>query len=389
MKNDKKNLGLILAILILLPLLAGVGYFLFFKDDGKVKEQVVEMAKKISGNDLKSVRAFYPDAKKADSLALKWDEESIKITETKEKDTYLVEFGDGVDMTIVKDKDDNFTVKESHNLFAFEPKFLAFAKKTGQWKKGLTDSEQADRMRDRGLAQYLLDQFNKDMKNGLSIVNTGTYGDDYYEGEWISAKGCTFTVKNTTSFTVPGGSYYIIYKVGYWGGGSMSKENVPGADIAPGATVTLRTKNLGVDMESDSSQNLVVKGLTMEEFMDLFVPTGKEYDEYVKEHGIVQGAETPLSFSYEGVMGGCGTRIMVEGMAGNLQYNSQGASFDMLDQQRGLKLISYDPTTGRLVLQVSDFNNTVTGNLVGTLANDQYVGKFVNVNGKSSSFTFK
>ena len=143
-------------------------------------------------------------------------------------------------------------------------------------------------------------------------------------------------------------------------------------------------------MESDVSQSLVVKGLSMEEFMALFVPVGNEYDEYVKENGNVTAADVPLSFSYEGVMGGCGTRLLFDGKVGSLMYNSHGPTLEGFDQQRGVDLISYDPTTGKLILQVSDVLGNVSGKLVGTLKNDQYSGNFISSNGKSSSpFTFK
>ena len=389
MKTDKTHLGLILAVLILLPLLAGASYYILFDGGGKLKEQVVELAKQISANDLKSVRKVYPDAAKADSLTLEWNEDSLEIMETKAKNTYLVKFGDNVDMTIVRDKDGNIKVMKSHNLFAYEPQLLVFAKKTGQWKTGLTDSEQADRMKDRGLPQYLLDKFNRDLKNGLRILKSGTYGDDYYEGEWVSAQGATFDVKNSTDFSIPGNAYYIIYKEGYWGGGSMGKEEVPGKDIPPGGIVTLKTKKLGSSMESDVSQSLIVKGLSMEEFLDIFVPTGNEYEEYINVNGIVEGADTPLSFSYEGVMGGCGTRLLFDGKVGSLMYNSHGSTLEGFDQQRGVDLISYDPTSGKLVLQVHDMYDKVTGKLEGTLKNNQYFGNFISVSGKTSSFTFK
>lgn len=403
MKNDKTHLGLILLILVALPLLAGAGYYLFFNDDDKQEKEdpkqvegdkilhkkVVELAKLISTNDLKAVRTVYPEAVRADSMTLKWDEDNLKIEKTKEKGIYFVSFGDNVDMTIVADKDGNIKVKESHNLFAYDPQFLVFAKKTGQWKAGLTDDELADRMQDRGFAQYLLDKCNRDLKNGLRIVNTGTYGDDYYEGEWVSAKGATFDVKNSTKFAVPGSAYHIIYKEGYWGGGSMDQEVVPGVDIASGATVTLKTQKLGSSMESDVSESLVVNGLTMEEFMSLFVPTGNEYEEYLQKDGSVIATDMPLSFSYEGVMGGCGTRLLMNGKVGSLMYNSHGSSLEGFDQQRGVDLISYDPTTGKLVLQVSDMHEKVSGKLVGTLKDNQYTGNFVSISGTSSPFTLK
>ena len=402
MKNDKKHLGLILVILVVLPLLAGGAYYLLFNDDKEQKEEtelinsdkelktkVVKLAKQVSANDLMAVRTVYPDAAKADSLTLKWNEDSLIIENTKVKDTYLVNLGNGVDMTIVKDKDGNIKVKESHGLFAYDSDFFSFAKKTGQWKPGLTDSELADRMKDRGLSQYLLDKFNRNLKNGIRMVNTGTYGNEYHEGEWVYAKGATFDVKNNTEFTVPGSAYHIIYKEGYWGGGSMGEEVVPGKDIAPGATVKLKTQKLGSSIESDVSENLVVKGVSMEEFLKIFQPTGNEYEEYVKEHGIVESADAPLSFSYEGVMGGCGTRLLFDEKVGSLMYNSHGPTLEGFDVQRGVNLISYDPKTGKLVLQVSDMNNNVSGKLVGTLKNNQYSGPFISTSGATSSFNFK
>ena len=58
-------------------------------------------------------------------------------------------------------------------------------------------------------------------------------------------------------------------------------------------------------------------------------------------------------------------------------------------EQRSVTLVSYDPATAQLVLRVKKIDGTVTGNLVGTYRNGAYQGKFNNVNGKSSSFSFR
>ena len=123
--------------------------------------------------------------------------------------------------------------------------------------------------------------------------------------------------------------------------------------------------------------------------MSLFVPTGNEYEEYLQKDGSVIATDMPLSFSYEGVMGGCGTRLLMNGKVGSLMYNSHGSSIEGFDQQRGVDLISYDPTTGKLVLQVSDMHEKVSGKLVGTLKDNQYTGNFVSISGTSSPFTLK
>ena len=73
-----------------------------------------------------------------------------------------------------------------------------------------------------------------------------------------------------------------------------------------------------------------------------------------------------------------------------MQYNANSTSLEMASdaQQRVLTLMSYDEPTGKLVLQVRR-GNTVTGNLDGTLHDGTFEGKFRNVNGSASSFSFK
>ena len=171
----------------------------------------------------------------------------------------------------------------------------------------------------------------------------------------------------------------------------MSSEMVAGKDVKAGETVELRTTRLGPNMESDTSHQLVVRGFTKDEFLANFQPTGKEFDEYLERKGQQPAARAEsLSFIMEGLMGGCGTRLGLEGDEGFLMYTLNSKELEVGNvEQRSVTLVSYDPATAQLVLRVSKTDGTVTGNLVGTYRNGVYQGKFNNVNGKSSSFSFR
>jgi hypothetical protein len=358
--------------------------------DGKYKAFAEEFATAVANGDRAAITRMYPDAEKAESLSVTYNADSLVITTDEAEKMTTLTLGKGIDLLVSENTDGGYVIQSSHGLFAYPAAELSFAKKTGQWKEGLTDAEQAERMADKGLADYLFEEFNNKVKSALSISSTGTWGDDYYEGEWVSSKGAVFKVKNSSSIDIPGNAWSIIYKEGYWGGGEMATEEVPGIDVKAGETVTVRTKKLGASMESETGQRLNIKGITKEEFMASFLPTGNEYDEYVKNNGKHKAVGESLSFLVEGLMGGWATRLSMDNNSGSLMYTTNSKELGVGENEnRDVKLVSYDPSNGRLVLRVSRSDGTVTGDLVGTYKNGQYKGQFQNVNGKSSAFSFK
>ena len=70
-----------------------------------------------------------------------------------------------------------------------------------------------------------------------------------------------------------------------------------------------------------------------------------------------------------------------------MSYNPNGSEFQCVEQ-RELSLVSYDPKSGKLVLQVKN-SGVKTGQLVGTLVNGTYYGTFQSSTGTTSSFSFK
>ncbi len=95
----------------------------------------------------------------------------------------------------------------------------------------------------------------------------------------------------------------------------------------------------------------------------------------------------------EGKMGGWATvmSFSLENGTGDLSYAYGSSSFGSGEEvYRTLSLQQYDPRSGKLVINV--YNNDeqrTTGRLDGKLKNGVYSGRFVNVNGSSSSFSFR
>ena len=157
--------------------------------------------------------------------------------------------------------------------------------------------------------------------------------------------------------------------------------------VRPGAILVDEYMRATLTGESEPSQDVFAAG---DAATVLYTPTGNEYDQFVALHGEPKVIKTNLSLDMRGLMGNCGTHITFSGKKGAMQYNANSTSLEMASdaQQRVLTLMSYDEPTGKLVLQVRR-GNTVTGNLDGTLHDGTFEGKFRNVNGSASSFSFK
>lgn len=392
-EGNKKKPWLLAAVAALAVMVIGGGLWYMFNggEEKAVKQFIEQFAKAVSANDKARISQMYPNAALAEAIQLDYNGGTVQVVMPDGNDTIDVKLSSEQSVRLVKDADKGYRIVSSRGLFSYPPEKLSFAKATGWYDARLDDHENALRLSDQGFPQYLLKTFNESIKKGLSIVSVGTYGDQYIDNDpdsWIYADGCTFTVKNNTSFDIPGSAYDILFKKGYWGGGTMESEVVAGKDIPSGGAVTLRTTKLGTDMESDANQTLRVKGFSMDEFLAIFKATGHEYDEYVKtEHKSFVGAES-LEFIVEGLMGSCGTRVIMNGNEGTLFYNPNGADIQCVEQ-RGLSLVNYDPKTGQLVLQVHKIDGTKTGQLVGTLKNGTYSGTFQSASGSTSSFSFK
>lgn len=332
----------------------------------------------VKSNNHDSIVAMYKDLEGLDVRFAELGEEINVEEDADSPGTFKVTIGDA-DFMVERAQDGTMTITKSHGLLVYDASKIDFARKTGQFKDGLNDVEQAQRMCDEGFDEYLLSKVNSKMKGGLRIIGHKTYGDEYYDGEWMSAQGMIFTIKNNLDVAMPGSAYSVIYKSGYWGDMSSAQtEVIPGRDIEPNGTVTVRSTRLGPDMESDDKWSIRMNDVSPEQLLEAYSPTGTEFDEYLstkKSEGenINAGSGDGISGNYVGEVGGSGCEMLIYGNEGTYTMSYDSDKRTLKRQSTGVyKAYKY----GKFI-----------GTFRGKFSNGTYKGRFYNPKGASSPFS--
>lgn len=134
----------------------------------QVKDFALDFATKVSQNQVDSIRALYADAAKIDSFAVAFVPDSVSVAETETSGIYKVSLGTA-DFIVKRADDGTTSVTGSHGLAAYPADVLDFAKKTGLWKDGLSDAEQAIRMADKDFRPYVVASFPKTFAQMLMV----------------------------------------------------------------------------------------------------------------------------------------------------------------------------------------------------------------------------
>lgn len=343
----------------------------------------------MQNGDKETIVQYYPTATANDSLILNLNLDSVKIEKNESDGAFNVQIADGIDLTIARSDDGTMTITKSHGLFAYETSRLDFARQTGQYKPEFTDTENAKRMADTRFLDQITENIFDDVRNNVSARAVSREGRDYWE--IISS----VIVTNNNDFDLGGNDYEVSVSCTYFDrelmrDGYGGRKNLSGKPISAHSSVTY---SLGTsDMESGLSykiSRITITSLSPDIVKQIYTPTGTEYDDFVKEHGEPTAVEGDLTLNVSGLMGNCGTQVVFNGTKGTLTYNPKSTSleFGNNSEQRTLNLVSYDKSSGKLVLQVRK-GSTVTGNLDGTYNGSSYKGNFKNVNGNSSTFSF-
>ncbi len=245
-----------------------------------VRDLAEDFAIKASDNMLDSIRSIYPDAAKADSLALSFATDSMRITETANPGTYTVQFNPTASITIVKDADGNMKVSDSHGIFAYPDSVFETAKATGQWDTSLTDAENASRMADTDFMPYLINQVirhtakNFKASQDFTVIKYPEYGMDMGLFE--------VTVNNDTDHPIDASDYnlYIVYHYMHMGVDERTTAKVDGKAVPPHSSVTFREEFSGHSFPEKAYVNTTMNDSQL--FRKYFTPTGKEYTEYIE-----------------------------------------------------------------------------------------------------------
>lgn len=375
-------------------LLVVCAVILFSSCDNKEKEIknfVYNLPTIVKSGNKENIKNIYPDFQDGDSIVMpQLDENTIDISPAKEENVYLVTLGNGVDLTVMCYDDGKINIKKSHGLFAYEPNRLEWSKSVGQYKPDLDDVTNAARMRDNRFLEEIKQQIVDQVRLGLKAqcINSGFRESDF-------SVGFSVKVTNDNDFDIPGDMYEV--KATLMGFDTerlvdvvAQRKTLTGKDIPAGGSVTYSLGRTDAEYGSWRAGGVTVTDVPVSVLMKLYTPHGNEFDAYVKAHGVIAPSQAgeSLNLSLTGIMGGCGTELTFNATSGTLKYNPHGKSLNGNLEQRSASLVSYDPVSGALVIQIKN-GDTTTGNLDGTLKDGTYNGRFKNVNGKSSSFSLK
>lgn len=200
-------------------LLCMVSTILFASCNSKEKDArqfISDFSAAIASGDTTAIIRMYPDAAKADSLALSFNEDSLVVEVNEAGDTIHYKIGQGIKMTAVKEKNDSIQVISSQGLFAYTPERIKMAKETGWFDPSLGDVQNAERLADTQFIPWLEEKIAREgvseMKNKVKItrnstslgaqINSYAHGCDYR---------CTHTVEvtNENDFDVSGSDYVL------------------------------------------------------------------------------------------------------------------------------------------------------------------------------------
>ena len=249
-----------------------------------VKVFAVDMATKVSKNQKDSVVMAYADAAKADSLALSFVADSVKVIEI-DSVTFSADFGGGKTIGIKKDAQGKLTITESKGLFAYPDKDLDFAKKTGMWADSLTDAQFAERMATKEeFSNYLVGIF---VAPTPLTIKEGKTTSTEYENSWggVSYDWTTrYIVTNRSNKPISGSEYKITYTLEDAGAvgnpEGRYRETKAGQDLAPGASTTYKVEGGGrlyLLAEPKIHYTLTKK----QQFEKHFEPKGDEYQKFL------------------------------------------------------------------------------------------------------------
>ncbi|MBR6263873.1 MAG: zinc ribbon domain-containing protein [Prevotella sp.] len=300
--NGRSNKWLYAVIALWVAVIAGGGLYWWYSKtkeheeheereaDQKIQQFVSQFVNAVETNDIQTIRDLYPDVTDADSLFLPKMEYTItKIDEANPLSPLKVEWDTDVWMEMTPKENEGWTITSSQGLFAWPENVMEFARKTGQWKAGLTDKELSIRMKDKDFAKTIMENFcssfkKKVMQKGsLEVLKEAEYEED----PWTLG----IKIANTNDVLLSGNDYKVTMKV--WNqylynnnldeNEAWSSASIQGKDIAPlSETVLSHTFEGTYERVKDNTVKIKWTINDQQLFNKYFVAKGDEYDKYVE-----------------------------------------------------------------------------------------------------------
>ena len=272
-------------IINFIPLVSALLLFCACDKYADVKQFMADLSAAIEKNDTAAIVKMFPDAAKADSLVLAFDAEKAQM-ETNDDGCIKIDLGEGRDLTVIKDEGDGgMTVKSSHGVFAYPSGRLDLAKKTGQWRDGLNDMEQVERMKDTLFVKYLNDKIAgaliADLKSKVKVTK-GVATLDINNCKSV----CTVVVSNQNGRQIEGDEYVvtaILYSTFELEPYPCGRRTLTGKPIPANGQVTYSFSydtNCFPPYNPSCSISINPK---MDNVLEGYQPSGKEYEEYLSQ----------------------------------------------------------------------------------------------------------
>lgn len=229
-------------------------------DEERVKAFAESFAHNVQNPD--SVKTMYPTWKSTDSISVKYVVDSVKVEAVKDNEgVYTVSYGNGVEITVNAPKEGAMTITSSKGILAYAPDRLKQAKKFGQWKSGITDSELATRMNDEAFVGSLTGNFVKQFKSNIIVGafkvlrdNSNTSGPMC---DWGGSIIYSTQVINNNDADLDGNDYSLNHYVSGWGGRGETS-HISGKKIAAKSSAKL-TLELSMFMGSIAGEEPKIK----------------------------------------------------------------------------------------------------------------------------------
>ena len=270
-----------------------------------------ELSTAITAGDTTTLNRIFPDAVKADSLALKYNADSLQAEAL--GDTLRIRFSKDVSIAAMKDADGKFRVVGSHGLFAYPDSILKLAKGTGWYDVNLDDTLNAVRMADKGFLDWLkqkaatqvVDELKEKVTISKSTVNEKehTYPNVFYIFFDLNYK---VIISNQGDCDLLGNDYAIVVEetktiCDNWSTPNMEVrkrlvrtivKKLSGKDVPAKGTTSYEWSYTTNEEDGDyHSAHNWVEGRAIhcsinftpntETALTSYHPTGKEYDEYL------------------------------------------------------------------------------------------------------------
>lgn len=345
----------------------------------------IDVATKVSNNQKDSVVMLYPDAVKADSLALSFTAENVTIKPNEAMNSFVADFGDGKELIFDKVGEDKLVVTSSKGLFAYPANDVEFAKKTGMWDKSLNDAELADRMVE-------IDEFRAYLQKTVEVQKplVLSKGRVASKGEPMTFEYSAtnqYTITNISNQFISGSDYEVVMKgVTYpanpfWAEMTTNwVKREKGGDLAPGASVVVSFKT---DWYDEINSTIIVYKLSDEQqFEKFFVPQGDEFDRYLETVTPADGNTPSAATEKDGKIKLLGKLNGKQGIKFELDKNFNGFMYYTSQGYNTEIKILGNQIGDRLILEEST-NGNHTGTYSGTFDGKVFQGTFTrNSDGK-------